>query len=79
MRMNKDVDRKKASEDLELDELRRLEDLGKQASERAKLHRRHIDLSKGIVYGEFYGIIGNLTVQHWYPVFERARFEKQTI
>jgi len=51
--MNKDVDREKASEDLELDELRRLEDLEKQESERAKLHRRHIDLSKGIVFDEF--------------------------
>jgi hypothetical protein len=29
--MNKDVDRKEVSEDLELDELRRLEDLEKQA------------------------------------------------
>jgi hypothetical protein len=76
--MNKDVDREKASEDLKLDALRRLEDLEKEASEHDKSHRGHIDFSKGIVYDEFL-IMGNLTVQHWYPVSERVRFEKQTI
>jgi hypothetical protein len=37
--MNKDVDREKASEDLKLDALRRLEDLEKEASEHDKSHR----------------------------------------
>src|SRR4030042_6250204 len=35
-----------------------------------KESQRHIDFTKGIAYGLFYGIIGNIFVQFLYPTVE---------
>ena len=35
-------------------------------------HQSNIGLFRGIALGLVYGIIGNLFVQHWYPLFERV-------
>jgi tetrahydromethanopterin S-methyltransferase subunit G len=47
-----------------------LEELEKKYFGLAEEHRRRIDLTRGVALGLTYGIIGNLFVQHWYPVFE---------
>lgn len=51
-------------------ELEVLEKLEKSAIELSGEHQRRIDLVRGVALGLLYGIIGNLFVQHWYPIFE---------
>ena len=58
---------KKIREGLEL-----LEKLEKHHLERAKESRKRIDFIKGVALGLILGILGNLFVQHWYPLFERV-------
>jgi predicted membrane chloride channel (bestrophin family) len=52
------------------EELDALEEFEKVYLERAEGQQRRIDLTKGIALGLFYGIIGNLFVQFFYPVVE---------
>jgi divalent metal cation (Fe/Co/Zn/Cd) transporter len=57
-------------------ELEVLERLEKSALELAGEHQRRIDLVRGVALGLLYGIIGNLFVQHWYPIFEGLVLKK---
>ena len=52
------------------EELEALEEFEKGYLKRAEEQRRRIDFTKGIALGLFYGIIGNLFVQFFYPVVE---------
>jgi hypothetical protein len=54
----------------DMEEIEALEEFEKEYLERAEKQRRRIDFTKGIALGLFYGIIGNLLVQFFYPVVE---------
>ncbi len=51
-------------------QLRFYQDSERRHSEIAKLHKTRIDFTRGIIYGIFYGIIGNLAVQYSLPFYE---------
>jgi hypothetical protein len=65
--MSQGVEKEKEEPEYELKVLERLKET---MSVLVEGHRRRIDLVRGIALGLLYGIIGNLFVQHWYPVFE---------
>jgi len=46
------------------------EDLEKSRSESGELHLQRIDFTKALLYGIFYGIMGNLSVQYSFPIYE---------
>jgi hypothetical protein len=47
-----------------------LESLDESLNHEITEEKKHIDFTKGITLGLFYGIIGNLFVQFFYPVIE---------
>lgn len=53
-------------------ELREFEEIRKNYELWLGEHLSNIGLFRGIALGLVYGIIGNLFVQHWYPLFERV-------
>lgn len=52
------------------EELEKLEDLKNGYLDFASFHKSNADLFKGLIYDLLLGILGNLAVQHWYPIFE---------
>ena len=60
-------------------EIEAYEEFEKEYLERVELQRRKIDFTKGIALGLLYGIIGNLFVQFFYPVFEGVILEKYDV
>jgi len=73
------MSKKKAQEETKADRKKRIrvklaefEEFEKSWSENLQATSRRIDFRKGIILGLILGILGNLFVQFFYPVFELA-------
>jgi hypothetical protein len=62
-------DRKRLMTQLQKD-IKFYEDLEESRSQSGDLHLQRIDFTKALLYGIFYGIMGNLSVQYSFPVYE---------
>ena len=51
-------------------EMKIYEESEERCSKSEEIHVRRIDFTKALLYGIFYGIMGNLLVQYSYPVYE---------
>ena len=61
---------KKEMEKMLQESIEYTEELGKHYLELTRESRRRIDFVGGVALGLLCGILGNLVIQHWYPVFE---------
>lgn len=61
---------KEENSEIEVDDEKLFRNLEKSMLNRAEMSQRQMDFVKGILYGLVYGIVGNMTVQFGYQVFE---------
>jgi len=57
-------------------EIKFYEDSIERGSKYEDIHERHIDFTKALLYGIFYGLIGNLAVQYSLPFYEGIVFAR---
>lgn len=57
-------------------EIKIYEDSIERGSKYEDIHERHIDFTKALLYGIFYGLIGNLAVQYSLPFYEGIVFAR---